>query len=450
MKYMIAGCLVLLLAGSCTKFLDEPSDKKLAIPGGLSDLQAILDHFGSMNNLCPGALEILADNYYVTDADFSGVTNEVHRNYYLWQPYELADAWTVYGPIKNSNVVLDYLPGIPYSPAETPAFENIKGSALFFRAFYLFAGTELFGKPYSKTTAATDWGMALRLTADIGVKTTRSSVKDTYERIVKDLKEAAALLPVKPLVKTRPCKPAAYGALARTYLSMHEYDSAGKYARMGLQLYGDSLLNFNQLSATATAPIQRFNREVIFHCRSNLFGILNSPRAKIDTVLYNSYDNNDLRKTIYYRRDAAGAAFFKGDYDGAGNNTGYVFGGIVTDEMLLISAECYARMGETTLAMRDLDALLVTRWRTGTYTGRVAANAQEALRLVLAERRKELLFRGTRWMDLRRLQLDSDNSVTPRRLINNKSYYLTPQSNSYMLQIPASVITLTGMPQNPK
>jgi hypothetical protein len=265
-----------------------------------------------------------------------------------------------------------------------------------------------------------------------------------------DLKEAAGLLPVTPAVKTRPSKPAAYGALAKTYLSMHEYDSAGKYARMTLQLYGDSLLNFNQLSVTATAPIQRFNREVIFHCRSNLFGILNSPRAKIDTILYRSYENNDLRKSIYYRPDATGAVFFKGDYDGAGNNTGYIFGGIVTDEMLLISAECYARRGDVELAMRDLDALLIKRWKTGTYTARSAANAKEALHIVLAERRKELLFRGTRWMDMRRLQLDVENSITPERIINNKTYYLTPQSNNYMLQIPASIIAITGMPQNPK
>jgi tetratricopeptide (TPR) repeat protein len=450
MKNIITGCLVLLLVNSCQKFLDEPSDKKLAIPSKLSDLQAILDHFGSMNNFYPAALEILADNYYVTDADFSSLTSEVHRNYYLWQPNEVADAWTIYAPIKNSNVVLDNLPAIKYSAMETEAWKNIKGSALFFRAHYLFAGAELFGKPYNKATAGTDWGMALRLTADIGVKTTRSTVKETYERIVMDLKEAAGLLPVTPAVKTRPSKPAAYGALAKTYLSMHEYDSAGKYARMTLQLYGDSLLNFNQLSVTATAPIQRFNREVIFHCRSNLFGILNSPRAKIDTILYRSYENNDLRKSIYYRPDATGAVFFKGDYDGAGNNTGYIFGGIVTDEMLLISAECYARRGDVELAMRDLDALLIKRWKTGTYTARSAANAKEALHIVLAERRKELLFRGTRWMDMRRLQLDVENSITPERIINNKTYYLTPQSNNYMLQIPASIIAITGMPQNPK
>lgn len=451
MKPFFLFCLFITgLFSSCKKYLSEIPDKKLAIPSTPADLQAILDNYRGMSSFYPFAPEILADNYYMTTSSFLSITNETYRNYYTWQPTTESEAWPgVYGPVGDANVVLDNVDRIAAATPGSSSLNEVKGAALFFRAFSFQLGAELFGQPYRSATAETDAGIALRLTASIEEPTTRATMAATYRQIISDAKKAIPLLPVTPLIKTRPSQPAACALLARAYLCMQQYDSAFTYADAALSLYGDSLMNFNSLSATATAPIKRFNAEVIFHARSAVTGTLNPGRAIIDSLLFRSYHANDLRRTIYYKAATDGTATFKGDYDGSGTSSGYVFCGLVTDELLLTRAECLARAGKTAEALQDLNKLLRSRWKTGLFTNYTAATPQEALALVLTERRKELLFRGTRWMDLRRLKDDPAFSVTPKRFVNNLNYELTPGSLRYTLRIPESIIAITGMQQNP-
>src|SRR5699024_1246882 len=115
----------------------------------------------------------------------------------------------------------------------------------------------------------------------------------------------------------------------------------------------------------------------------------------------------------------------------------------------LIRAECYARQGNATQAMNDLYTLLVTRWKTGTYVPFTASGAKEALHIILGERRKELLFRGLRWMDIKRLNREGAHIVL-KRIINGKVFTLPPNDNRYALPIPEDIISLTGMKQNPR
>jgi hypothetical protein len=63
----------------------------------------------------------------------------------------------------------------------------VQGNALFIRAAYHYALAQLFAKAYNKSTASTDLGIAIRLTADIAVKPIRSTVSETYGSILKDL-----------------------------------------------------------------------------------------------------------------------------------------------------------------------------------------------------------------------------------------------------------------------
>jgi len=64
------------------------------------------------------------------------------------------------------------------------------------------------------------------------------------------------------------------------------------------------------------------------------------------------------------------------------------------------------------------------------------------------ERRKELIFRGLRWSDLRRLNMDTRFAVTLKRKVNNKEFLLLPKDARYTLQIPISVIKSSGIQQN--
>src|SRR5206468_5108198 len=136
-----------------------------------------------------------------------------------------------------------------------------------------------------------DFGMALRLTSDFNLSSTRATLEKTYDRILNDLKTAVTLLPDLPKHVFRPSKSATYALLARTYLSMRNYDSCYKYADLALKIKND-LVDYNQISQTSSLPFIRFNQEVIFNsyviqpiyyasCRSY---------GKVDSTLYMSYD----------------------------------------------------------------------------------------------------------------------------------------------------------------
>jgi hypothetical protein len=98
--------------------------------------------------------------------------------------------------------------------------------------------------------------------------------------------------------------------------------------------------------------------------------------------------------------------------------------------------------------MADLNALLIKRWKTGTFIPFTATNADDALAKILDERRKELVLRGTRWMDLRRLNKDSRFAKTVLRKLYGITYLLPPNDNRYTFYIPQSVIDISGIQQN--
>ena len=448
---MLLWLALILVTVSCKKYLDAKPDAALSTPSSLNDLQGLLDYYNGMNTQYPGGTEILADNYYLTDANWSSVRRIDQRSYYIWQPENNNNIeWNQpYHNIYTCNLVLETLKEMSISKDDQVTANAIKGSALFFRGAYYYALAQLFIKPFDEQTAAADKGLPLRLTTDFNIKSKRSSVEDTYLRILADFKEAATLLPVTTAIKSRPGKAAAYGFLARTYLAMSDYTNAYAYADSCLSLY-NTLIDYNTLDSNTSIPFQRFNDEVIFQATSYAVQPIAPKICMIDTILYRSYDIDDLRRPVCFKKNNNGTYAFKGDYDGTSNNgNGHSFTGIVTDEQYLIMAECAARLGKTQNALDLLNALMSKRWRAGNFVPYTSTNNDTLLTMILNERRKELLFRGTRWTDLRRLNKDPRFAVTLNRTINGTLYELKPGDARYTELFPKTVIDYSGMQQNP-
>ena len=99
-------------------------------------------------------------------------------------------------------------------------------------------------------------------------------------------------------------------------------------------------------------------------------------------------------------------------------------------------------------AMDDLNRLLIKRWNAATvYVPVMAVNKQSALETILLERRKELLMRGLRWIDIKRLNKEGHN-IVQKRVVNNVVYTLPANDPRYALPIPIDIIRATGMAQN--
>ncbi|NCU05491.1 MAG: hypothetical protein GXC73_16085 [Chitinophagaceae bacterium] len=443
--------LALLSFLACKKYLDQKPVSGVDTPDTLPELQGLLDRYNRLNINDPGADEISADDYYLTTADWQA-QNEQHRRMHVWEkdnlfPIPSLEWSTPYSSIYYANTVLEAIDKIETLPATKADWNNIKGQAYFLRARIFFRIANIWSLAYDKSTASSDLGIPLRLTTDFNAPSQRNSAQETHTLIVDDLKNALQLLDIVPKAVTRPSKPAAAGLLARVYLSMREYDSCFKYVDIALG-YKNTLLNYNnspEIKPSASFPFQPFNTEVIFYSSVNTPSILLNARAKVDSTLYRSFDNNDLRKTLFFRSNNNGSYGFKGGYTG---DIG-LFTGICTDELYLIHAEMNARAGRLNDAALDLNKLLVTRWKQGTYQPYVFTSTHEALQIILTERRKQLQMRCLRWMDIKRLNKEGFN-ISVRRNVSSQEYFLEPNSPRFALPIPDDIIKMTGMPQNPR
>lgn len=444
--YFIVLLLLIILVSGCKKFLDEKPDKKLVVPQSLTDLQAILDYYPDIFR-DPSSDEVSADDYYLTQADYDALQNDGQKRIYNWENDRIFDSYTndwsiAYRKIFFANTVLDGLEKIELVDNPT-TYNNIKGQALFVRSKTFLQVAITWSLAYDAASANKDLGIPLPLHADFTIPAFRSTVQETYERIINDLKTSIPLLPLRGIHVSRASRSAAYGMLARTYMAMRDYRNSRLFADSCLQIY-NTLIDYNTISTTALYPYQQFNNETLFYSVTGQIQLVDS-RAKIDSMLYQSYQPNDLRKVLFFKNNGNGSFAFKGTY--AGNTD--LFSGLATDEVWLMRAECFARQGDKNAALSDLNTLLLKRWKTGTFIPVTAVDANDALSKIVIERRKELLMRCIRWMDIKRLNKEGYN-ITPKRFINNKIYTLPPNDLRYALPLPEDVIALSGMPQNPR
>lgn len=447
MKRLIYLTLPILttLFTSCSKeWLDAKRDISLIVPTTLVDMRLL------MNNDRPLAqdgrifAEVAADDYYVLE-DQLNTANYTYRSTYLWMddiynPDQQVTDWnTSYRQVFIANAVLAGLEKIEPTTSTLIEYNDIKGAALFFRAKAFFNLTEIFAKPYDPTTANTDLGIPLQLDPDINSPITRATVKETWNKIVTDLQEAAKLLKPLPTVITNASRCTANALLARVYLCLQDYEKALYHATESLKDKSD-LLDYNSLNLAATYPVPRFNNEVIMHSEmaayTSAFMTINS---RTQRELYDSYDTDDLRKQVFFRRLTDGEFSFRGTYSG----NAQVFSGFAVNEMYITRAECYARLGDPDAAMDDLNTLLVKRYKQGFFTELMASSKEEALQIVLKERRKELLRRGLRWSDIRRLNKEPQFQKSFTRTWQENIYTLTPEKiRDYTAPFPYTAISV--------
>lgn len=429
---------------SCADFLNEKSDSKLVTPETLQDNQALLDKISNLLGSTSISGVISSDELYINDSDYNSISYDADKRLYTWQPDYVARAtgndWqSCFFRINICNTVLQNLEDYHIQNAE-----NIKGQALTIRASVYLEAAQVWCPAYKEASASSDWGLPLRLDPDINKPSVRANLQQTYDQILADLHEAVSMLPDNQMAVTRASKRTAFAFLARTYLFMGRYNDALVYANKALGIKGD-LLDYNTLNPADSYPIKPMNQEIILPTNIAYSPVLSSTVAKIPDKIFNMYDDYDLRKTLYFRKNADQEILFRGNYSGASTRSSVM----ATDELYLIAAECYAQLGNLPDAMLKLNTLLVNRYKTGTYQNRTASTKPEALGIIAQERQKELVLRDTRWSDLKRYNRDGAN-IMLSRTVNGEVFTLPPNDPRYAIAIPEDIIKQTGMPKNPR
>lgn len=438
--FLLAGMLV--VASACSTLLDEIPDRKLAAPHSLKALRAMLDEDFAINGSANGLGNASADDYFLTEEDYAAIgLNE--RNLYTWQD-DIAseDSYMVmYRKINIANIVLEAISELTEG-TERQRLE-IRGEALFVRAHTLLALAAIYTKQYDPVTAEEELGLILRHSSDFNIASERSTLEDTYSFIERDLLESVELLPLQSAHVFRPNQMAAHAMLARFYLYKQDYGDAERYTDNVLSIHSD-LMDYNDFDSTLRYPIPAFNKEILYQTHGAT-GFSFSARAKIDTLLLESYDKNDLRRDLFFFSNVDGSKRFKGSYFGGEQ----MFTGLALDEVYLTKAECSARLGQLEAAITTMNAFLITRYATSSFMPFFSEDKHEILDFILLERRKQLLMRELRWQDIKRLNIDDRYKKNLWRSIGGDEWSLMPASNRFALPLPQSVIDIAGVEQNP-
>jgi len=452
MKRLFYYLLTLVLCGglaACKKYLDAKSDSKLSTLSTLNDLQALLDDNLRLNQSWDYAAEVSANDYYITDTDLAAIAKDGDRRMYTWEAdrifLDAGNSWqNGYRLVYYGNSVLEALDKINRDEANRLNYDNIKGQAYYFKGTALLQMSFVWAQAYDESTAKQQPGLPIRASSDFNVPSVRASLADTYQQVISDLKHAAALLNVAQVHVMRPGKAAAFAMLSRAYLSMNKYPEATLYADSALRL-NSQLLDYNTLNGAAVNPFPEFKGEVLMSMVVPTPAILNQSTAKIANELYVQYKTGDLRKSILFKSNGNNTWAFKGNYSG----TNSLFCGPAVDEMYLNRAEGYARAGKLNSALADLNNLMVKRWdKKVNYVAYNSNEPEMVIKWILEERRKELLMRGLRWVDIKRLNKLGAN-INLMRSMNTNIKTLKPNDLRFALPIPEVIISLSGMEQNP-
>ncbi len=466
-KYIKIICLSALLSlVACDDYLDiEP--KGSLIPQSVEDYERLLVNYDILKTSAEYGVyltddvfipEKFEDNYIL---GFDKIRENYKKNLYTFDKEVFLESekdysWiSPYKAIYNYNVIIDNV--IDLKGASERAKQSVRAEAMLGRALEYLNLVNTYAKHYDEQTASTD--LAVPLILDDGIdkeNLKRATVKEVYTQIEKDLLEAVKYLPVKSKSSFRASKASGYGALARMYLYLGDYQKAlsNANASLGEQNFLQDLKRYNLVEGQyfigrVGTPEPIDNKENIYlKYYPYVFGV--SYYVCISKEVQDLFDKqNDKRFLLYVSKDPA-------PYWPNFKNTGlYLWcpftqdnAGLGTPEVYLIAAECEARVGSKDRAMELINKLRDNRILNNTPL--TASSNDDALVKVLEERRRELLMRGlTRLIDLKRLNKDSRFAKTITHKVGDKSYTLEPNSPRYVFPIPHTVLKFNpNMKQN--
>ena len=455
--------LVLLLIinssnSGCTKdFLNEKPSSSIILPQSIEEFQLLMENM-SVHGFTINLPLLSSDELeYINFDTYQALSQNTPKNAFIWAKdifsgeIDNGDWNNPYKSIFYSNNVIVGLDKINLNAQNESKWKLIKGWAYFCRSFAYFDLAKNFSPAFDQSNAQNILGVPIRLNPSIDEILPRASQRETYDRIIDDLKNATSLLePVLPLNRNQPSKITCFAFAARVYLSMGDYAKAELYADSSLQLY-NKLIDYNVVSLTDANPFRTNDTELLYHTTApgiytSLIVTTANTRINIPEEIIKLYTSNDLRLPIFFAKRSNGTYVRKRGYQKSGS---YTATGLAVDEIYLIKSECAVRRGDVTVSLKYLNDLLVKRFKTGSYIPIAISDPNSLLSKVLIERQKELIWRGLRWDDIRRLNRDGANIIL-NRVLNGITYTITPNDPRYTFPIPDNEIALGGLQQNPR
>jgi len=391
---------------------------------------------GQATNIIMG--DLLGEDYLATGSNWFGSFYQWkdHRSttaffdYFTWQFY--------YGLVGDVNAILGAVDKAVGPDAEK---KQIKGECLTYRAWAFFNLVQFYAKAYKASNLA-EPGIILRTqSGDVSPKS-RSTIKEVFDQVNKDLDDAIAILVAGRSNKSHINLAVAQGVKARVALTQGNWTIAADMANKARTGYSPMtsaqyITGFSDYSnpewiwgSHQTSDANAFFSSWMAYC-GNFSSTHNRTVPKtISVQLYNSISATDIRKTLfdptgtdlsfpvptsgstrrkYMQRKflIAGTTYVPSQYlTVSGSSIGDV-PLMRAAEMYLIEAEAQERLGNDATAQQILFDLIKTRdasYIKSINTGTALLNE------ILLHRRIELWGEGFRFFDLKRLNLPLDRT----------------------------------------
>lgn len=398
----LMGLTGLLAMGSCKKYLTETPNNALPFSAAIVDAStataAVTGAYDAVQGYYasdfPTLGTITADNVV-----FNGTLSEylqLDQNAIPTDNVITVSAYRgIYRAINSANNVIAAVPGVKDVQLSDSVKNVLIGEAYFIRALGYFDLARGWGGVQLQLTPTTT------VDALKGVK--RSTLAQTYDQVLADLKKAEELLPENGIVRNRARKSTARALRARLHLYRGEWQEAITYAT---QVIGNPQYELVKPYKTFfTAP---------FLSKESVFELTFSPSDR--NGFWSSWYPSSSGGSFTLKPSATFVAQVseggkggarKSLIAGSGNTTyGVLYNtvGVSNDpsyviriaELYLIRAEARAQTNDLSGALSDLDAVR-NRADAG---GSSATTKAEILSAIEAENSIEFAFEAHRWFDL--------------------------------------------------
>jgi len=449
-------CLPVLLSVSCSKYTDLVPKGNLLVESSKDfyELVSLPNRGYPINNF-----QYLVDDQYMKESNVIGARKSIDIVNFTFDETEnrvnLLTSSSFYNQaykyINRWNTIIDL---VGASSGDESIKPIAKAEARIQRAYDHFLLVNVYAKAYDPATAATDGGICIMDKYDLEAKPVKSTVKQVYDFIQKDIDEAIPHLLVTPINVYHPSLAFAWAFKAKVHIFKREYAQAREAALKSLS-YNDKLFDMVAYAASGgpnvVAVTAANNPEVLSYAYMTGYNELNFGYSYvISPELRALFGANDARFNLFFNTTlatwldiGAGTAY----YNIVVTKFFYPTVGMKTPEVYLLLAEAYARENKLTDAVNTLNKLREKRITSGTVNLPVPATIKETMHLVIAERRKELLFGFNRFFDLKRFNLESEYAKTTVRIfpivnktVPQQTYTLKPNSRLYIIPFAQDVL----------
>lgn len=481
MKYqniIIAGALIMGFFSSCDQFLDETPDNRLRLDSYEKIAELVTNAYPDGSG---AFMEWMSDN---VGADPKNMQRLEMTQPYLWQDVELEGQdtpsyyWSSnYNAIAHANQALEALEDVKEN---NPSYKKaIRGEALACRAFAHFMLVNVFAKTYDEQTAGTDQGIVIMEKPEVKLLVTykRSSVKQVYDFIEKDLNEALELVTdeyYKNSGKYHFNKNALLAFATKFFLFKKDYQKAEKY---GLELFGgfynpQMIKNYQEVyTGTSDEVMARkftspsFAGNLLLIRKDVLYGYKPYAGYRFTEDVYKTLVLSKKDQRFIASYSYGGATSFLPKFQrnlirktSLTSSSGYPYTievALRAEEVLFNLLEAWAMQGDEKLPNYKA---YFDKYLKNVYANSIDYNTLEInykkffpnltpqelrVKMLLDEKRREFIEEGVRWFDICRHHLRVVHTD-----VTGTTSVLTENDARKVLQIPQTAILYGGLQPN--